>query len=151
MRDEAERRVGHLYPKVEIRAEMAKDRPDLKAYVGSKLTVIAWLRAGTVKSPNPAFATVGVPFASTFMLSTKAGKEARVQPVIEGSGYRFTVKMGKPESAAASLVAQLSSGSELARALLPPLHRLRAQEASSRCPFLQRTGAELARDHAPRA
>ncbi len=48
-----------------------------------KLTVIAWLWARTVKSPNPAFARVDVPLASTFMLSTKAGKEAYVEPVIE--------------------------------------------------------------------
>ncbi len=56
MRDEAEKRIGHLYPKVEVTAEMAKERPDLKKYVGQKLTVIAWLWARTVKSPNPAFA-----------------------------------------------------------------------------------------------
>ncbi len=84
MRDEAEKRIGHLYPKVEVTAEMAKDRPDLNPYVGKKLTVIAWLWARTVKSPNPAFAKVDVPLASTFMLSTKAGKEAYVEPVIEG-------------------------------------------------------------------
>ena len=48
MRDEAEKRIGHLYPKVKITAEMAKDRPDLKEYVGEELTVIAWLWAGTV-------------------------------------------------------------------------------------------------------
>ena len=51
--------------------------------MGQKLTVIAWLWARTVKSPNPAFAQVDVPLASTFMLSTKAGKEAYVEPVIE--------------------------------------------------------------------
>jgi putative DNA methylase len=33
------------------------------------------------------------------MLSTKAGKEAYVEPVIEGGGYRFTVKVGKPKDA----------------------------------------------------
>ena len=99
MRDEAEKRIGHLYPKVEVTAEMAKARPDLKAYVGRKLTVIAWLWARTVKSPNPAFAQVDVPLASTFMLSTKAGKEAYVEPVIENGGYRFTVKVGKPKDA----------------------------------------------------
>ena len=59
MRDEAEKRIGHLYPKVEVTAEMAKERPDLKPYVGQKLTVIAWLWARTVKSPNPAFAQGG--------------------------------------------------------------------------------------------
>ena len=99
MRDKAEKRIGHLYPKVEVTAEMAKARPDLKPYVGRKLTVIAWLWARTVKSPNPAFAKVDVPLASTFMLSTKAGKEAYVEPVIESGGYRFTVKVGKPKNA----------------------------------------------------
>ena len=96
MRDEAEKRIGHLYPKVEITADMARERPDLKRYVGQKLTVIAWLWARTVRSPNPAFAQVEVPLASTFMLSTKPGKEAYVEPVIEDGGYRFTVKVGKP-------------------------------------------------------
>jgi putative DNA methylase len=99
MRDEAEKRIGRLYPPIEVTAEMAKDRPDLKSYVGRKLTVIAWLWARTVKSPNPAFANVDVPLASTFMLSTKTGKEAYVEPVIEDGGYRFTVKVGKPKNA----------------------------------------------------
>jgi putative DNA methylase len=102
MRDEAEKRIGHLYPKVEVTAEMVKVRPDLKPYQGQKLTVIAWLWARTVKSPNPAFAHVDVPLASTFMLSTKAGKEAYVEPVIEGGGYRFTVKVGTPRGANAA-------------------------------------------------
>ena len=99
MRNEAEKRIGHLYPKVEVTAEMVKERPDLNKYLGQQLTVIAWLWARTVKSPNPAFAQVDVPLASTFMLSTKAGKEAYVEPVIENGGYRFTVKVGKPKNA----------------------------------------------------
>ena len=97
MRNEAERRIGHLYPKIEITPEMVRERPDLKRYEGRKLTVIAWLWARTVKSPNPAFADVDVPLASTFMLSTKKGKEAYVEPEIEGRGYRFAVKVGMPE------------------------------------------------------
>jgi putative DNA methylase len=99
MRDEAKKRIGHLYPKVEVTAEMVKERPDLKQYAGRHLTVIAWLWARTVKSPNPAFASVNVPLVSTFMLSTKAGKEAHIEPVIENGGYRFTVKAGKPKDA----------------------------------------------------
>jgi putative DNA methylase len=111
MRDEAEKRIGHLYPKVEVTAEMAKERPDLKPYVGQQLTVIAWLWARTVKSPNPAFANVAIPLASTFMISTKAGKEAYVEPVIEGGSYRFTVKTGKPKDAEGA-----KNGTKLARA-----------------------------------
>ena len=98
MRDEAEKRIGHLYPKIEVTAAMVAERPALERYVGRKLTVIAWLWARTVKSPNPAFAHVDVPLASTFMLSTKKGKEAYVEPVVEGGGYRFTVKDGAPET-----------------------------------------------------
>ena len=96
MRAEAQKRIGHLYPPVEITAEMARERPDLKPLVGQKLTVIAWLWARTVKSPNPAFSHVDVPLASTFILSSKEGKEAYVQPIVEGDRYRFTVKMGTP-------------------------------------------------------
>ena len=89
MRDEAEKRIGHLYPKIEVTAEMAAERPDLERYVGRKLTVIAWLWARTVRSPNPAFANVEVPLAASFILSKKKGKEAYVEPVIEDGGYRF--------------------------------------------------------------
>jgi putative DNA methylase len=108
MRDEAEKRIGHLYPKVEVTLAMVAEWPDLKPYLGKRLTVIAWLWARTVRSPNPAFAGVEVPLASTFLLSTKAGKEAWVEPVIEGGGYRFTVKVGKPPEAA-------KAGTKLAR------------------------------------
>ena len=93
MREEAQKRIGHLYPQVEITAEMANDRPDLKQYVGQKLTVIAWLWARTVRSPNPAYSSVQVPLASTYMLSTKKGKEAWIEPVVEGGSYRFEVKV----------------------------------------------------------
>jgi putative DNA methylase len=95
MRDEAQKRIGHLYPPVEVTAAMADDRPDLKQYVGQKLTVIAWIWARTVKSPNPAFRYVDMPLASTFVLSSKAGKEAYVGPLIEGDSYKFTVNVGR--------------------------------------------------------
>jgi putative DNA methylase len=97
MRDEAAKRIGHLYPKIEVTVEMAKERPDLKPYVGQSLTVIAWVWARTVKSPNPAFREVDVPLVSTFMLSTKPGKEVYVEPVVEKSRYHFAVRIGKPK------------------------------------------------------
>jgi putative DNA methylase len=102
MRDEAEKRIGHLYPKVDITVEMAEERPDLKPLMGQKLTVIAWLWARTVKSPNPAFAQVDVPLASGFMLSTKPGKEYYVEPVIKDGSYRFMVKVGKAKDTEAA-------------------------------------------------
>ena len=110
MRDEAEKRIGYLYPKVKITVEMAKERPDLKPYVGKKLTVIAWLWARTVKSPNPAFAQVDVPLTSTFMLSSNTGKEAYVEPIVQGDHYRFTVRVGKPRDVEAA-----KNGTKLSR------------------------------------
>ena len=108
MREEAKKRIGHLYPEVEITQEMAASRPDLLPYVGQKLTVIAWLWARTVKSPNPQFSHVDVPLVSSFVLSKKKGHEAYVQPVIEGDSYRFEVKVGTPPKEA-------ENGTKLAR------------------------------------
>ena len=84
--------------------------PTSSSTQGRKLTVIAWLWARTVRSPNPAFADVDVPLASTFMLSTKPGKEAYVEPLIEGRGYRFAVKVGKPPD-----VEAVKAGTKLSR------------------------------------
>jgi putative DNA methylase len=62
------------------------------------------------EEPEPGLRQVDVPLASTFMLSTKAGKEAYVEPVIENGGYRFTVKVGKPKDAEAA-----KNGTKLSR------------------------------------
>jgi putative DNA methylase len=96
MRDEAEKRIGRYFPKVEVRPEMARERKDLAPYVGRKLNVIAWLWARTVKSPNPAYASVDVPLVSTFILSSRPGKEAYIEPEVQGASYRFLVSAGKP-------------------------------------------------------
>jgi putative DNA methylase len=98
MRDEAVKRIGHLYPTVDVSAKLVAERLDLKPLMGSKLTVIAWIWARTVNSPNPAFRNIDVPLASTFMLSTKDGKEAYIEPVVKGGNYYFTVKVGKPKN-----------------------------------------------------
>ena len=135
MRDEAERRIGHLYPKIEVTAEMAQERPDLKPYVGRKLTVIAWLWARTVKSPNPAFASVDVPLVSSFVLSTKKGKEAYVEPVIENGGYRFTVKVGPPPTLTKNGTKSGGSGSSflcLVSGAPMPFEHLRSEAKAGR-------------------
>lgn len=125
MREEAAKRIGHLYPPIEITPALAAGRPDLQPLIGQKLTVIAWLWARTVNSPNPVFSHVPVPLASTFVLSSKPGKEAYVEPVLSpsplgrgdgGEGcYRFTVKVaGNPDFDPAAY-ARAKSGTKLAR------------------------------------
>ena len=98
IRDEAEKRIGHLYPKVKVTAEMAKERPDLAPYAGRDLPVIAWFWARTVRSPNPAFADVHVPLVSTFMLCAKKGREAYIHPELDGDGYQLVVRIGIPDT-----------------------------------------------------
>lgn len=108
MRAEAEKRIGHLYPKFTITSEMAAARQDLKPLIGQSLTVVAWIWARTVKSPNPVFADVDVPLASTFVLSNMDGKQAFVQPIVSHGRYRFTLRVGEPDEAA-------KDGTKLAR------------------------------------
>lgn len=98
MRDEAKKRIGHLYPKVKVTAEMAKDRPELNQYIGEELTVIAWLWARTVASPNPAFQGVHVPLVNGFWLSKKSAKLAWIEPETDRTAktYHFKVRSGKP-------------------------------------------------------
>lgn len=96
MRDEAEKRIGHLYPKVKVTKEMAKSRPDLQPYVGQELTVIAWLWARTVQCANPACGA-RMPLVSSFWLSKKQGKKAWVEPVVDraNKSVRFEVQTGE--------------------------------------------------------
>ena len=84
---------------MKITQEMVDDsRPDLKPYLGQELTVIAWLWARTVASPDPAMKGKHIPLVRSFWLSKKKGKEAYVQPIIdkENGTYEFKVKNGKP-------------------------------------------------------
>ena len=116
MREEARKRIGHLYP----RARLAD---------GSEATVIAWLWARTVASPNPAARGAHVPLASSFVLSSKKGREAIVVPVVENGGYRFAVKaegIGPDELARAKAGTKASRGANftclLSGAPIPAAH-----------------------------
>ncbi|WP_413874611.1 DUF1156 domain-containing protein [Albidovulum sp.] len=82
MREKAWERIGHLYPQVDLP----------KDYGGGKATVIAWIWARTVPSPDPAFANVQVPLVRSFELSSKKGQRAWVDPVVANGNYDFVVK-----------------------------------------------------------
>ena len=77
MRDEAEHRIGHLYPKA-------------VAPGGTEHTVIAWLWARTVTSPNPAN-PIEVPLVRTWWLSKKKGKEAWVRATVRDGQVHYEV------------------------------------------------------------
>lgn len=86
MKQEAFKRIGHLYPKVKVPREQG----------GGEATVIAWIWARTVKCPNPACGC-GMPLASSFELSKKKGKEAWIEPQFdyENKKIAYKVHLGK--------------------------------------------------------
>lgn len=86
MRDEAEKRIGHLYPKVKLPKE----------HGGGDATVIAWLWTRTVKCPNPACGAQ-MPLASSLWLSTKGENKSWAEPVIDSKSktISFNVKTGQ--------------------------------------------------------
>ncbi|MGY1994689.1 DUF1156 domain-containing protein [Mycolicibacterium fortuitum] len=77
MRDEAEKRIDHLYPKATL--------PD-----GSQATVIAWIWARTVTCPNPACG-IAMPLVRSWWLGKKKGKEAYVVPSVVDGKVQFTI------------------------------------------------------------
>jgi putative DNA methylase len=109
MRDEAINRIGHLYPLVDVDTGLPV-QPEEKKKNQNVATVMAWLWARTVKSPNPAFSHVDVPLATTFVISNKVGKEIYVEPIIENDTYHFVVRNGKPSDPA-----KVKKGTKLAR------------------------------------
>ncbi|MBY5703003.1 DUF1156 domain-containing protein [Rhizobium leguminosarum] len=89
MREEAIKRIGNLYPTVSMPS-------------GSQGTVIAWLWARTIKSPDPAARGAMVPLVSTFLLSSKEGRKVWVVPELDDAapnGYKFVVTTGIPNKA----------------------------------------------------
>lgn len=84
MKQEAFKRIGHLYPKVQVPPEQG----------GGDATVIAWIWARTVKCPNPACGCE-MPLVRSFELSKKKGKEAHVQPLCDNAQISYEVRTGK--------------------------------------------------------
>ena len=85
MREQAFERIGHLYPQVDLPKE----------HGGRKATVIAWIWSRTVPSPDPAFGDVQVPIASSFLLSSKAGNEAWIEPIVDKAARTISYRIRK--------------------------------------------------------
>ena len=84
MRDRAEKRIGHLYPKVKLPDPNTGQPGHIEA------TVIAWIWARTVTCPNPACAGT-MPLVRSFWLGKKKGKERYVVPIPDGKRVRFEI------------------------------------------------------------
>lgn len=100
MRDRAQERIGHLYPKATI--------TDEKSGTCTEANVIAWIWARTVTCPNPACG-IEMPLVRSWWLGKKKGKETYVVPTIvddadapSGRRVEFSIsqdKAGAPRAA----------------------------------------------------
>jgi putative DNA methylase len=93
MRDEAEKRIGHLYPKVKVTEQLIRTRPELKTCLGQEFTVVAWLWARAIQCPNPV-CRARTPLVRSFWLSKKKGKQCYALPHVdqERRTVSFTVE-----------------------------------------------------------
>ena len=85
MREEAHRRIGKSYPKVDLPPE----------HGGGDATVIAWIWARTVKCPNPACGAE-MPLISSMSLSTKPGHESWLEPIVDRTARTVAFAIGSP-------------------------------------------------------
>lgn len=84
MKEGIQKKLGHLYPRVNVPRE----------YGGGSTDVIAWLWSRSVKCENPVCGCE-VPLASSFVISKAKGNEAWVEPVYENNTLTFKVHKGK--------------------------------------------------------
>ena len=110
MRERAFERIGHLYPQVDLPKE----------HGGGTATVIAWIWSRTVPSPDPAFGNVQVPIASSFLLSSKADKEAWIEPIVDKAAktISYRIRKGGTKEEIAKAKAGMKAGRAIFRCLL---------------------------------
>jgi putative DNA methylase len=96
LRNEAIGQLSELYPQIRISDDLIERRPDLHRYVGRDLTVIAWIWARMVVSPNPAAKGRPTPLVTSLFLSKKKNKTTWVQAIAGTAGPVFTVQRGEP-------------------------------------------------------
>lgn len=85
LRSEGERRLGHMYPKV-------------RSSDGTEHTVVAWIWARTVRSPNPAN-PIETPLISSWTLSRKRGREKHIEPELTPAGVTYAIEDGRAPEA----------------------------------------------------
>ena len=85
--------VGRFYPNT---LTPPRTPPRHLGHGSGSTKVVAWLWSRTVPSPDPAFGGVHVPIASTFLLSSKPGREVWLEPVVGRSAkeIRYRVRTG---------------------------------------------------------
>lgn len=94
IRDAAQQKIGHLYPRAELGA-------------GKTASVIAWIWARTVTCPNPACG-IAMPLVRSWWLGKKKGKEAFVVPKVDGGKVTYSIGTDPAQAATATATGTMS-------------------------------------------
>ena len=101
MKEIVHERIGSLFPKIDLP----------KIYGGAEAEVIAWVWARTVPSPDPSFKGAPTPLVTTFVLSSKKGKQACIAPLIDKDAGRVSYTINDRPNSAEMAIAALGTKS----------------------------------------
>ncbi len=119
MRDEAERRIGHLYP-------------DATGPRGEKLTPIAWIWARTVESPDPSWSG-HVPLVASWTLANRPGKpKVWIEPVIDRDSQTISYEIREGGEPSHKRTVDRGGGTCIATAAAMPFSYIRPEFQSQR-------------------
>ena len=119
MRDEAQRRIGHLYP-------------DATGPNGEKLTPIAWIWARTVTSPDPSWSGQ-VPLVASWTLAKKPGKpKVWIEPIIDRQSQTISYEIREGGEPAVERTVNRGNGTCLATGSAIPKAYIKAEGSSGR-------------------
>ena len=119
MRDEAERKIGHLYPKV-------------KSSGGEMLVPIAWIWARTVNSPDPSW-NAPVPLTGSWLLRKRQGKPLIwIEPMIDQAKKQISYIIREGGEATEDVTIKGGIGSCIATGATIPSEYIRDEARSGR-------------------
>jgi putative DNA methylase len=85
LKEEAYKKLSNLYPKITL--------PDKERTGVVEATVVGWIRAKTVRCPNPECGC-DAPLVHSFVLSSKKGSEKYIEPIVDGKTIKFVTREG---------------------------------------------------------
>ena len=119
MRDEAQRRIGHMYP--------SATGPD-----GEKLTPIAWIWARTVESPDPIWSG-HVPLVASWTLANRPGKtRVWIEPIIDRDALSISYAIRKGGEPTYDRTVSRGNGTCIATGAAIPVDYVKSEGVSER-------------------
>jgi putative DNA methylase len=109
-------KIGEFYPYFTVTKDLVTEYPELQIYEGSRLTIMGWIWARTLKCPNPACGAT-IPLFGQSLLSKKKEKKYWIKVIPNRSKMMCDISIESGESEPTSPT------------------KLKGKGASFKCPF----------------